>query len=130
MVPDEPNPRIERLNDAVLKRFDLRLIEPRKRKEIQPYIRKVFDLLNLTYSALYGTVPLTDRLIQKYCGQFLLLLNPNYVKLLVDEHNHVLGMGAGIPSLSRASKKSRGRLFPFGWFRLLTTPYRKATVLD
>ena len=129
-VPDEPNERIERLNGAVLKRFGLRLVEPRKRKEIKPYIRKIFDLLNLTYSSLYGTVPLTDGLIQKYCDQFLLLLNPSYVKLLLDEHDHVLGMGAGIPSLSKASKKSRGRLFPFGWFRLLTTPYRKSDVLD
>jgi GNAT superfamily N-acetyltransferase len=35
-----------------------------------------------------------------------------------------------MPSLNKAAKKSNGRLFPFGWYRMLRAAQAKAEVLD
>lgn len=129
-LPEEENRRLNEISNAVLRRFKISLIEPKTRKEIMPYITKVLELLNIAYQDLYGTVELTKAQIDKYYNQFILLINPEYVKLLIDEMGELVGFGLAMPSLNDAAKRSRGRLFPFGWYRMLRAPFAKAKVLD
>ncbi len=129
-VPDKPNERIARLSKAVLERYNLTLIAPKNRREIQPLVRPVLDVINRTYDVLYGTVKLSDALLEKYYQQFKILINPKYLRVIYDQNKKIVGFGFGMPSLSKAVRKSKGRLFPFGWYRLLRTPYKKAEVLD
>lgn len=129
-LPDEPLEKMNKLSQMVLKKFKLTLIEPKKRKELGPYIKDIFKLLNVAYEDLYGTVELTQGLIKKYYDQFIILVNPNYVKLIYDENNEIAGFGLAMPSMNYAVKKHNGRLFPFGFIDLLLAPYRKTEVLD
>lgn len=129
-MPEESNERIKKLSKMVLKRFNLKLIEPKSRKDLQPYISKVFDLVNVAYENLYGAVELTQAQIEKYYKQFILLVNTDYVKLIEDEYGELVGFGLAVPSMNKAVKKSNGRLFPFGWYRVLRAPYKSAEVLD
>jgi GNAT superfamily N-acetyltransferase len=129
-LPEEVDVRLNELSDLVLKRYKLKLIEPKSRKEIKPYIQKVFNLLNICYKELYGTVELTQTQIMKYYNQFIMLVNTKYVKLIEDENGELVGFGLAVPSMNRAVKKSNGRLFPLGWIRVLRAPFKKADVLD
>lgn len=129
-LPKEQNKKLQDLSDAVLRRYKIQLLEPKNRKEIKPYIPKLFELLNITYRNLYGTVELTNAQIDKYYKEFISLVNTDYVKMLLDESGELLGFGLAIPSLSKAAKQSNGRLFPLGWIRLLRAPFRKSEVLD
>ncbi len=129
-MPEEPDEKINELSRLVLKRYKLKLIEPKSRKEIKPYLPKVFRLLNICYEELYGTVELSHEQIMKYYHQFILLISPDYVKFIEDEEGELVGFGLALPSMNRAVKKSNGRLFPFGWYRFLRAPYLKAEVLD
>lgn len=129
-MPGEPNEKINELSKLVLKRYKLKLLEPKSRKEIKPYLPKVFRLLNICYEELYGTVELSNEQIMKYYHQFILLISPDYVKFIEDEEGELVGFGLALPSMNRAVKKSNGRLFPFGWYRLLRAPYLKAEELD
>lgn len=129
-LPKEPNDRLNGLSKAVLKKYKVTLLEPASRKELKPYILSVFRVLNETYHNLYGTVEITDAQIDKYYNQFILLINPDYVKLLLDVNNELVGFGLAMPSMNAAVKKSNGRLFPLGWYRLLRAPYAKTEVLD
>ena len=129
-MPEEPDEKINELSKLVLKRYKLKLIEPKTRKEIKPYLPKTFHLLNICYEDLYGTVELSHEQIMKYYHQFILLINPDYVKFIEDEDGELVGFGLALPSMNRAVKKSNGRLFPFGWYRVLRAPYIKADVLD
>lgn len=130
MVPQKRDEKLHQLSEAVLKRYNLTLYEPKTKKEIKPYVRKLFELLNNTYDVLFGSVPLTPAIQKKYYGEFILFINPHFAKFINDKDGNLVGFGLGVPSLSKALKKSNGRLFPFGWFRLLTTPYRKAEAID
>lgn len=129
-LPKEENQKLDMLSRAVLKKHKITLVEPKSRKEIKPYISKVFELLNIAYENLYGTVELTKAQIDKYYNQFILVVNPEYVKLLLSEEQELVGFGLAIPSLNAAAKKSRGRLFPLGWYRMLRAPLAKASILD
>lgn len=129
-VPEKKMEKMQRLQDRVLQRCRLQLLEPKSKWELRPYVRKAFDLLDLTYQNLYGTVPLTARMVKKYYQQFMFLIRPAYVKLILDEAGDLVGLGMAVPSVSRAVKKSRGRLFPLGWLRLLQSLYGKNPVLD
>jgi GNAT superfamily N-acetyltransferase len=129
-LPSEPNYKLEKLSEAVKKKFKIELVEPKTRKEIKPYILSVLNLLNDSYKDLYGTVKLSDAQIDKYYNQYILLINPEYVKLLLDENRELVGFGLAMPSMNAAVKKSNGRLFPFGWYRLLRAPFAKPEVLD
>lgn len=129
-MPQESNERLCQLSKLVLKKYKLKLIEPKSRKEIKPYLPKIFKLLNIAYKDLYGTVELSQAQIMKYYHQFILLINVEYVKLVVDEEGELVGFGLAMASMNHAVKKSNGRLFPFGWFRVLRAPYVAAEILD
>jgi ribosomal protein S18 acetylase RimI-like enzyme len=83
------------------------------------YARKMFDLINETYSDLYGFVSLTDKQIDVTIKQYFGFINPDYVHFIIDEEENLIAFGVAMPSLSRALQRSRGRLFPFGFIHLL-----------
>ena len=61
---------------------------------------------------------------------YLGILKLDYVSVIVDRENKLVGVGISMPSLSRALQKSRGRLFPLGWARLLKAIKGKNDVVD
>ncbi|MCX6166359.1 MAG: hypothetical protein NTU73_16120, partial [Ignavibacteriae bacterium] len=68
---------------------------------------------------LFGFVPLSKKQIQKYIKQYFGFINPDYVKILLDSENKVAGFVIGMPSLTKALQKSKGKLLPFGFIYLL-----------
>ena len=47
------------------------------------------------------------------------VLNFDFVTMVANEKDEIVAVGLGMPSLSEALRKCRGRLFPFGWYHLL-----------
>ncbi len=129
-LPSESDFKMDRLSDAVLRKYKLTLVDLKSRREIKPYISPILNLLNVCYENLYGTVELSPAQIKKYVDQYILLINPEYIKILENEKNELVGFGLAMPTLNKAAKKSKGRLFPFGWYRILRAPFAKASVLD
>ena len=52
-----------------------------------------------------------------------------YVPIIVDKNDKVVGFAVLVPSLSKASIKAKGKMFPFGWYHLLNALKNKE-VLD
>ena len=118
--PKQANERIARIADMVLKRKNLRL-EKSKDKNfiINRYGKEIFKLLDEAYSPLYGFYPYPDEVVENTIQQFKLVLNLDYISIVLNEADEVVGFGAAFPSLAKAVNKSRGRLFPFGLFRMM-----------
>jgi len=129
-IPQEPDQKMNRLAEAVMKKYNLRLVKLKSRRDLKPYIEPIFQLLNVCYGNLYGTVELSRTQITKYVKQYIMVINPEYIKILENDRNEIVGFGIAMPSLNHAVKRSRGRLFPFGWYRILRAPFAKASVLD
>ena len=118
-VPASLDPRITRATDVILERNYLSLVTPKTKRELLSYGLCLFQLINQEYSHLYGAVPLSEREIQHYIDAYFGFVHPDFIPLIVDKNENLVAFGVAIPSLSKALQKSRGRLFPFGWARLL-----------
>ena len=111
--------KIERIADAVLKRYKLRVLEVKKAKELLPYAHQIFQVLNLAYENIHGFVSLTEKQIDLYVKQYFSFIKPDFVPVIVNEQNEVIAFGISMPSLSTAFQKIKGRLLPFGFFEIL-----------
>lgn len=119
-VPDSIPDKFNRIAEIVKKKFGLRVVKYTSRKRIkEEYGRALFELINDAYKDLYQYSLLTDKQIDKYINDYINLLNLDLVTLIVDEEEKLQGVGISMPSMSRALQKSKGRLFPFGWYHLL-----------
>ena len=111
--------KVERLAHIALERNKLTVLKADKAKDILPYAKNIFHVLNEAYKDLYGFVELSDRQIDMYVKQYFNFINPQYVPVVLDAQNRVVAFGIAMPSLSRALQKSDGHLFPFGFIHIL-----------
>lgn len=123
VVPEKSPKKYTKIAEMVEKRYNLHVRKLTKKDIFQGgYGKKLFDLINLTYSDLYGFSELTDRQIDQYVKMYFPLADLDLVTVIEDgnKDNQLAGLGITIPSLSHALQKCRrGRLFPFGWWHLL-----------
>ncbi|WP_449015990.1 N-acetyltransferase [Prevotella sp.] len=123
VVPEKSPEKYTKIAEMVEKRYNLHVRKLTKKDIFQGgYGKKLFDLINLTYSDLYGFSELTDRQIDQYVKMYFPFADLNLVTVIEDgnKDNQLAGLGITIPSLSHALQKCRrGRLFPFGWWHLL-----------
>lgn len=120
--------RWEKIADFVLKRHKLHVYNVRTRLDYLPLLSQFFELVNVAYAPLYGTVELTEQQIKKYSAKFAPLINPHTTCFVMDEQDQLVAFGVGAPSLAAALQKSRGRLFPTGWIDVLKAFGKNDTV--
>ena len=113
------NEKMERLAAIVEKRYHLSVLHLKKAKDILPYAKEIFQLLNECYKDLFDFVPLSDKQVDYYTKQYFSFLRPDFIQLILDDKGKIAAFGFTIPSLSLALKKTNGKLFPFGFIHLL-----------
>lgn len=118
-VPTELDPRIERIAAHALKSNNLRSIRFKRTRQVTPYKNKIFALLYEGYKHLYGYIPLSEAQIDMVFDQFVTMVRPEFLSLIVDENDDPVAFGVIVPSMSRAAVKSGGEIFPFGFVHLL-----------
>jgi hypothetical protein len=118
-VDDAIPEKVERLAAIAAKRNNLSMLQIRKKKDILPYAKEVFELINQAYKHLYGFVPLSEKQVDMYIKQYFGFIKPEYVPVVLNADGRVAAFGITMPSLSRAMQKNGGRLFPFGFLSVL-----------
>lgn len=130
-IPDRVPDKYQRIADIVQKKYNLKVLKFTSRKKIkEQYGRALFELINESYDNLYGYSPLTDRQIEHYIDMYIGILRLEDVSVIVDAEGKLVGVGISMPSFSRALQKSKGRLFPFGWWHLLKALRGKVDTVD
>lgn len=130
-VPGELPEKHRRVADMVSRRYGLRVKKFTSRKKLKDeYGVKLFELINDAYDNLYGYSPLTRRQIDYYIDKYLGILRLECVSVVVDSNDNLVAVGISIPSMSKALRKSGGKLFPFGWYHLLKGIKGKNDVVD
>lgn len=130
-VPDGVPDKHRRIADIVSRKYGLRLATYSSRKELRTrYGQALFDLINEAYADLYGYSPLTRREIDYYIDIYLGILRLEDIAVVVDADDRLIAVGISMPSMSEALRKSRGRLFPMGWYHLLKALRGHVDVVD
>ncbi len=118
-TPESIPEKVRRIQELVLLRKKLHMVDAKRSKDLMPYARGLFNVLSESYKNLYGFMPLSEAQVDSYIKQYIPFADPRFTKVVVDENDRVVAFGVAMPSLSRALQKNRGRLFPFGWIPML-----------
>jgi ribosomal protein S18 acetylase RimI-like enzyme len=118
-VPEVIPERYARMSQIVSVKTSLHQATLKSRADIEPYFDGVFRCLNSAYSQLHGFTELTQGQCEDLKKQFVANLNVDYVSIVLDTDEQVVGFGVGLPSLAKAMQKANGSLFPFGFIHLL-----------
>ncbi len=119
-VPADVPEKYARVAKLTKEMFGLNVRKLSEKEIIQGgYGRKVFELLNLAYSPLFGYSELTDRQIDDFIRRYIPLIDTRMLPVIEDDKGRIVGVAITMGSLSHALRKSHGRLLPFGWFHLL-----------
>ena len=118
-IPDQ----IPELHQKILQRAEernsnLKLLEFTSRRQIKPLIRPALTLVNNTFGDIYGFIPFNEKEMDDFANKYLFLINPRYVKLIVNEKKDIIALFIGMADISEGIKKSKGYLFPFGIFKI------------
>lgn len=112
--------RATKLADLVSKRLNIHEVHPKSTKElVDHYYEQIFDLLDEAYGDLYGVVPLTQKVREGLLVQFKLLIDKDFISVIVDKDDNVVAVGIAFPAIATGMQKAKGRLFPFGFVHVL-----------
>lgn len=118
-VPDSVE-RLSRMADIINEKYGLHIIKAKNTKAlVKKYGMPLFHMYNETFAPLYEFTPLTDKQIKAYLNSYAPILDVDFVCVVADRDEKIVGFAFCVPSLARAVKKSQGHLFPFGLFRIL-----------
>lgn len=98
----------------------IRVLHFTSRRKIKPYIRPVFTLVNQTFTEIYGFMPYTLKEMDEFANRYLMVLDPRFIKIMVNENDEAIAMIITMPDITKGIKKARGYLFPFGFIHVLT----------
>ena len=116
---DEAPEKVKKFAEIIAKRYNLKSINFKSTKQIIPYVDKMFELLNITYSPLQTYVTIKQYQIDFYKEKFIKYIHPDFIKCVVDIEGNLIAFLITMPSFSRALKKVNGKLFPFGFLHIL-----------
>ncbi|MEI6123400.1 MAG: hypothetical protein WCQ95_07200 [Bacteroidota bacterium] len=115
----EVPPKAARLADLIKERHNLKVINPKSKKELMGYAQKVFELLNLAFEELPFVVSFDEKMRDYYIHKYFNSLNYNFVKIIETQQGDLAGFIICVPSLSKAFQKAKGKLLPFGFIPVL-----------
>lgn len=118
-VPEKVDEKLVKMSEFLQKRNGYKLISYTDVKVLTADAFEAFKVIDESFSVLYGTVPLTDRVINQVLKDNIPLMNLKYICSVKDKNDKIVGFAVLVPSIAKALKKSNGRMLPFGVFRLL-----------
>lgn len=127
-VPDNVE-RFTRLGAVIGERYGLRQAEFKNKKTlINKYADGIFSVMNACYAPLHGFSELSPAQCEDLKDQFIPNLQLDFVSVIVDKDDRVVGFGVTLPSLSEALQKAKGSLFPFGFIHILRALKKNDTI--
>ena len=118
--PEKLDEKFVRVSEKILEKYGLKFGTAKNTKQfVKKYADGFFDLLDLTYENIYGTVPFTEAMKKYMMDNFKLILDMRFVSVIVDEKDRVVCLGICFPSLSKALQPSKGHLTLPAIFRVL-----------
>jgi hypothetical protein len=103
--------RVEKTESYQIREFETK-------GELKKVIVPALELMNETFMEIYGFVPLTDKEKVEFVNRYLLILDPKFIKV-VEVNGQLIGFAVGIPDPSPGILACKGRLWPFGFLKVL-----------
>lgn len=116
----------ELLDAAIRERFGVTtrsLNKRRFRQEVEMFL----DIYNQALAATWGFIPLSPAEVHHMAGELRLLVVPE-ISIVAEAEGKPIGCIFGLLNYNPRIRAIGGRLFPFGWWRLLARKHRIKTM--
>jgi hypothetical protein len=118
-IPERLSGLYEKIHERAAQNKKLKLVEFHSKRALKPYILPVLRLVNEAYAHIFGFVPMTDEEMKKFAAQYLPVLDPEFVKAVVNAENTLVAFVVAMPDMSRGLQQAKGKLFPFGFIHIM-----------
>jgi hypothetical protein len=120
LIPDETLKLHRLVTERVFRNNPgFKLLEFTRRKDLKPWIRPIFTLINETFTEIYGFMPFTLEEMDDFANRYLLIMDPRLIKAVVDEKQDPVSFVIAMPDISKGIKRSRGYILPIGILHIL-----------
>ncbi len=127
-IPNEVE-RLNRMSSVIAEKYGLHVHRAKNtRTLVKKYGVDIFHMYNETFAPLYEFTPLTDKQINAYLNIYAPILDVDFVCVVADSQDKIVGFAFCVPSLAKAVKRSKGYLFPFGLIRILKALKKNDTI--
>ena len=124
-IPDQTPALYDRVAERARRNNPgIKLLEFTRRKDLKPWIRPIFTLINRTFTEIYGFMPFTLEEMDDFANRYLLIMDPRLIKVVVNERNETIAFVIGMPDISKGIKRSRGYILPIGIVLILLSGRR------
>ncbi|MFO7637764.1 MAG: hypothetical protein R6X14_00445 [bacterium] len=117
-VPPEPPELYVKVSQRLLRRQEYSLLEFTSRKQLKPWIYRIFELMNETYRSIYAYTELERDDMEALAGQYLPVIDPRFVKGVTNREGKLVAFIIGMPHMNEGLRKCRGHILPFGIFHI------------
>ena len=114
------------LADKLQERLEKRGVQIRKvnMKQFEQDVEMVLDVYKSAWESNWGFVPPTNDEFRKGAKEMKMILDPDFAYMAIHE-GKAIGMVVTLPDINQILRSvKRGRLFPFGWYKLLFQKHR------
>lgn len=118
---------IFKLAERVKERRGLYIKTFESRREIHKYIPEFTELYNQSLADNLGNVQISEDELRSMIRMMLWFADPGLIKLVMKKER-VVGFVIGYPDLAEAIRRSKGRLFPFGFLDMLREKKRTKVI--
>ncbi|MCF0117969.1 MAG: N-acetyltransferase [Bacilli bacterium] len=118
-LPEAIDPRLEKIAEKSKEKFGYRVKYFKNKKEVIPYLRKGFKIMNQVYSHLLGYTELSERQMDEFVSNFGVVLNSEFLFAIEDKNDNLIGYGFFAPNVNKGMRKCMGRFTIPGIIRLM-----------
>jgi GNAT superfamily N-acetyltransferase len=114
------DPRLKRyfdISEKARQRYGLS-IRPLDTRRFDEEVARAFRLYNATWEKNWGFVPVGEAEFATIAHDLKPVLDPNLVMFVEDREKNPVGFAVCLPNINEVMPRN-GRLFPFGWWKLL-----------
>lgn len=129
-APTEVDKKMEKLARYLVEKNGYEVVTYKDRKVLYEDALEAFKVIDIAFSRLYGTVPLTPEIIKHTVDGYIPLVHLDYICSVKNKEGEIIAFGVLVPSIAKALKKSDGKLFPLGIFRMLRALKGKNDTLE
>lgn len=112
--------KLNKVSEKLLARGQYHVLPPmRFKKTCKLYGDQFFDVLDISYNNIYGTVPFTPGMKKLVMSNYAPVINKYYLRLVVNNDDKVIALALAFPNIAKAMQLRHGHLTPLAILKLL-----------
>lgn len=118
-IPKEVPAKYTRVAQYAREQVGLKVKKVSRKDMMDGYGQRVFKLLNEAYAPIFGFSALSEKQATQFLDKYVPIMDMELIPIIENAEGEIVGIAVTLGSMVTALQKSKGRLWPFGWYHLL-----------